>query len=92
MKRLALFLSCLATPLAAKSVAQGKTVDCYCTDSSGARQELGDMICMQVDGKMFMAQCQMSLNVPMWREVQDGCLSSQLREPSSNALGVYPKI
>ena len=33
---------------------------------------------MQVDGRMFMAQCQMSLNVPMWREVQKGCLSSSL--------------
>ena len=25
-----------------------------------------------------MAQCQMSLNVPMWREVRAGCLSSRL--------------
>ncbi len=56
----------------------GKTVDCYCTDRSGARIELGQTICMQVDGRMFMAQCQMSLNVPMWREVEQGCLSSSL--------------
>ena len=56
----------------------GKTIDCYCTDKSGSRVELGEMICMQVDGRMFMAQCQMSLNVPMWREVQQGCLSSSL--------------
>lgn len=49
---------------------------------------------MQVDGRMFMAQCQMSLNVPMWREVQEGCLSSSLEssEPPFNPLGVYPKI
>ncbi len=57
----------------------GKTVDCYCTDKSGSRVELGETICLQVDGRMFMAQCQMSLNVPMWREVQQGCLSSSLR-------------
>lgn len=56
----------------------GKTVDCYCTDSKGARVELGEMICLQVDGRMFMAQCQMSLNVPMWREISKGCLSSSL--------------
>ena len=56
----------------------GKVQDCYCTDKSGARVELGEMICLQVDGRMFMAQCQMSLNVPMWREVQEGCLSSGL--------------
>jgi hypothetical protein len=59
----------------------GKTVDCYCTDKSGGRIELGQMICLQVDGRMFMAQCQMSLNSPMWREVAPGCLSSELRQP-----------
>ena len=59
----------------------GKTIDCYCTDRNGARVELGQTICLQVDGRMFMAQCQMSLNVPMWREVSKGCLSSQLSAP-----------
>ncbi len=57
----------------------GKVQDCYCTDKSGSRVELGEMICLQVDGRMFMAQCQMSLNNPMWREVQEGCLSSRLQ-------------
>lgn len=57
----------------------GKTVECYCTDRGGARIELGETICLQVDGRMFMAQCQMSLNVPMWREVEQGCLSSSLK-------------
>ena len=55
----------------------GKVQPCYCTDSTGGRIELGETICLQVDGRMFMAQCQMSLNVPMWREVREGCLSSQ---------------
>ena len=57
----------------------GKLRDCYCTDSTGARVELGETICLRVDGRMFMAQCQMSLNVPMWREVADGCLSARLQ-------------
>ncbi|AHD01096.1 hypothetical protein [Leisingera methylohalidivorans] len=56
----------------------GKTIDCYCTDKSGSRVELGELRCLQVDGRMFMAQCQMSLNVPMWREVQSSCLSASL--------------
>lgn len=56
----------------------GKIIDCYCTDKSGARVELGEMRCLRVDGRMFMAQCQMSLNVPMWREVQSSCLSAAL--------------
>ncbi|WP_245766265.1 hypothetical protein [Sulfitobacter brevis] len=58
-----------------------KTTDCYCTDRNHNRVELGETICLQVDGRMFMAQCQMSLNVPMWREVQKGCLSSGLSSP-----------
>ncbi len=73
----------------------GKTIDCYCTDRQGARVELGEMICLQVDGRMFMAQCQMSLNVPMWREISDGCLSSSLSErskPAIDTLGIDAKI
>ena len=95
MKRLVFLLFCMGFPAAADiTYPTGKTVDCYCTDRSGSRIELGQTICMQVDGRMFMAQCQMSLNVPMWREVQQGCLSSdlQLPEPTFNPLGVYPKI
>ncbi|MEO9514829.1 MAG: hypothetical protein ABJH45_00710 [Paracoccaceae bacterium] len=76
----AIFLSLLlASPvLADVKTQQGRTIDCYCTDRSGDRIELGQMICLQVDGRMFMAQCQMSLNVPMWREVSSGCASSSL--------------
>ena len=58
----------------------GKVIECYCTDRSGSRVELGETICLQVDGRMFMAQCQMSLNVPMWREISQGCLSSSLSQ------------
>lgn len=95
MNRIALIASLFALPATADVVGPGgKTIDCYCTDRSGSRVELGETICLQVDGRMFMAQCQMSLNVPMWREVQQGCLSSdlQLPEPTFNPLGVYPKI
>lgn len=80
MKRLFFTVLCLATPaMADVTYPSGKTVECYCTDRSGGRVELGQTICMQVDGRMFMAQCQMSLNVPMWREVEQGCLSSSLQ-------------
>ncbi len=77
------FLTCLmASPaLADVTSPSGKTVECYCTDKAGSRIELGQTVCLQVDGRMFMAQCQMSLNVPMWREVQQGCLSSSLSSP-----------
>ncbi|MEM6578919.1 MAG: hypothetical protein AAF678_10535 [Pseudomonadota bacterium] len=61
-------------PLAA--TAQQKTTDCYCTDKSGLRIELGERICMSVDGRQIMAKCQMSQNNPMWREIAPQCLSS----------------
>ena len=64
----------------------GKIIDCYCTDSQGLRVDLGQTICMFVDGRAFMAQCQMSLNVPMWREVGDGCLSSSLSQSQPHVL------
>lgn len=69
-------LLCAAPALADVTGPGGKVIDCYCTDRKGGRIELGQTICMQVDGRLFMAQCQMSLNVPMWREVSQGCLSS----------------
>lgn len=75
MKRV-LFILLLASPALADGTYNGKTVDCFCTDKSGARVEMGETICLNVDGKSFLAQCQMSLNNPMWRKVGESCLSS----------------
>lgn len=70
-------LTCVATPVLADVTSpSGKTVDCYCTDTQGLRVELGESICLTVDGRAFMAQCDMSLNVPIWRDTGQGCLSS----------------
>ena len=59
----------------------GKVIDCYCTDTQGARVELGETICLFVDGRAFMALCDMSLNVPIWRDTGQGCLSSEVQPP-----------
>ena len=84
MLRLTLTLCLAATPgLSDVTGPDGKLRDCYCTDQQGSRVELGQVICLQVDGRMFLAQCQMSLNVPMWREVANDCLSSQLHGDDS---------
>ena len=96
MKSLLIFL-CFATPALADQNIGGKTVDCYCTDREGNRVDLGQTICLQVDGRMFMAQCQMSLNVPMWREVAQGCYSSSLTrskgpQPTIDPRFVHPRI
>lgn len=80
MKQIALLLGLFAQPSFAQGTyPSGKAIDCYCTNTQGIRIELGQTICMHVGDRMFMAQCQMSLNVPMWREVGQGCLSSSLR-------------
>lgn len=84
-----------ASPALSDVTMGGKVIDCYCTDRSGSRVELGETICLQVDGRMFMAQCQMSLNVPMWREISQGCLSSSLRQspkPPVDTSGIDANI
>ena len=98
MRHLTLIFALLASSATADGMMNGVPVDCYCTDKQGQRIEVGETICLQVDGRMFMAQCQMSLNVPMWREVSPGCLSSSLEaplqsvDPSIDAGAVYTKI
>lgn len=98
MRRLLIILTVLAPPAMADGMMNGVPVDCYCTDQKGQRIELGETICLQVDGRMFMAQCQMSLNVPMWREISPGCLSSGLEaplqslDPSVDPFGVHVKV
>lgn len=87
-----LLLLALPVPALAEGPPSAKALDCYCTDRNGDRVELGDTICLQVDGRMFTAQCQMSLNNPMWREISDGCVSSHLRQPRIQPGSVHPEI
>lgn len=54
----------------------GRVVECFCTDTEGLRIELGETICLTVGGRAFMAQCDMSQNMPTWRETGQGCFSS----------------
>lgn len=62
--------------LPAASLAQPRPwPECYCTDSVGDRVEMGQVICLSVGGRAFQARCEMSQNVPMWREIGDGCVS-----------------
>ena len=80
MLRAVILLALTATPaLADVKSPSGKTVECYCTDTQGLRVSLGETVCLTVNGRSFMAQCDMSLNVPTWRDTGQGCLSSELR-------------
>lgn len=89
------FLLLAAPAVADVTSPSGKTVDCYCTDKTGGRIELGESICLFVDGRAFMARCEMSLNNPMWRPTGDGCLSSRLPQslqPGLDTGAVHAEI
>ena len=61
--------------------AQGKVIECYCTDREGRRRELGEIICLTVGGRSYEAKCVMAQNVPFWRDLNRGCLSSRAPLP-----------
>ena len=99
MRWFVIIAALLATPAAADVIGPGgKVIDCYCTDSKGARVELGQEICLFVDGRAFMALCDMSLNNPIWRDTGRACVSSGLIErlerlkPGQNPLSVDAQI
>ena len=47
--------------------------DCFCTDSQGKRVEMGQKSCLQIGSQQVMAQCDMSLNSPTWRRLEEAC-------------------
>ncbi|AYG58843.1 hypothetical protein QD460_31865 [Rhizobium jaguaris] len=47
--------------------------NCYCKNKDGTLHAVGELACMTVDGKSYLAQCQMNLNVTSWSKLQDGC-------------------
>jgi len=49
--------------------------ECKCSNR-GEMLPMGALVCLRVDGKTFLARCEMSLNNPTWRRVQDGCPSA----------------
>ncbi|PJE33553.1 hypothetical protein PSM7751_04015 [Pseudooceanicola marinus] len=85
MLRYALILAALPATAQEAPMPPLKAIECYCTDRQGDRVELGEVICLSVDGRSYLAQCQMSLNVPMWREVGPSCLSSRAAAPQRGA-------
>ncbi|HUF86984.1 MAG TPA: hypothetical protein VMM59_06350 [Thermohalobaculum sp.] len=49
--------------------------DCYCTDSTGGRVEMGQTACLTIGQRQVLARCDMSVNNPTWRyeSVEEGC-------------------
>ncbi|MFO7855526.1 MAG: hypothetical protein R6V44_09975 [Paracoccaceae bacterium] len=46
--------------------------DCYCTNR-GVRVEMGRTACLRIGSEDRLARCEMSLNSPTWRTLQEGC-------------------
>ena len=57
-------------------------IECYCTDTYGQRVELGESVCLFVDGRSFIAKCEMSLNNPTWRDTGVDCTMSRRPMPA----------
>jgi hypothetical protein len=85
-----ILLCCAPNLLAADGPINAKTkqIECFCTDKVGARVELGEIICLHVDGRSYSARCEMSLNNPMWREIGSSCNTSRNMFPYSTAPAV----
>ncbi len=69
----------MAPPASAQSTGfSGWAKDCFCTDQAGFRIELGEYTCLSVDGRSFLARCDMSQNVMTWRDTGEGCVVSDV--------------
>ncbi|EFL90874.1 hypothetical protein [Ahrensia sp. R2A130] len=86
----ALFATASTAALADVKRKDGSVIECYCTDKFGSRHEIGDIICLTVDDRSYMAKCIMAQNVPHWRDQKLGCLSSEAPKmtpkPSDTAI------
>lgn len=58
----------LVLPLAVEAAGE-----CTCRNRDGSRYQQGAVACLKVDGRTYLARCEMALNVPNWKKLQDGC-------------------
>ncbi|MEF0939075.1 hypothetical protein [Rhizobium sp. BR 362] len=71
-RHIVLGLSLVVIALIASAPALGGK-DCYCKNTDGKLHAVGEIACLTVDGKSYLAQCEMNLNVTSWSKLQDGC-------------------
>lgn len=60
------------------ATADTATAPCNCIASGGEKVPLGQVACLTVGGRSFLARCAMSLNLLTWRKITDGCPVSAL--------------
>ncbi len=64
--------------------------DCTCRNRDGKKYELGRVICLEVDGRRYLARCEMNLNVTTWAKLQEGCPISGGNAPESSLIALSP--
>ena len=47
---------------------------------------LGETSCLRVDGTIYLARCEMKLNVSSWTKLQDGCPVTGIAPPTISAV------
>lgn len=70
---LTILLALLALPIGIAEAAELHGTLCTCRNRDGSRHQLGSLVCLNVDGRRYLARCEMALNVPNWKKVQDSC-------------------
>lgn len=89
MRLLILALVLAAAPATADIKRPGGAVeDCYCRDGRGGQVRLGETTCLFVGGRAFLAQCQMALNNPVWRDLGTGCVTSSVTPAAGGATAL----
>ena len=66
----------LAAPVSAQDA--GTAPPCACLNRDGEKVPLGQVACLTVGGRSFLARCDMSLNLLTWRKLSEGCPLTQL--------------
>lgn len=69
--------------MVALPVAESFAHNCKCRNR-GVMYPLGQTSCLNVDGRRYLARCEMKLNVPSWTELEEGCPITRL----DTAVGV----
>jgi hypothetical protein len=54
-------------------VAPEAWADCSCVNRDGIRFGLGQTACLNVDGRSYLALCELNLNVTSWKKIDDSC-------------------
>ena len=71
--RRTLLLGMIATVAALLAADLARAHNCTCRNRDGSKYQLGQIACLRVDGNVYMARCEMDLNVSTWKKLSDGC-------------------